>query len=694
MVDTLKARLQDLAPRLPIMGDMAARYPEPVLVRIALLWAGFAALSPPAAGIDRILVNIERVESGATVLSDTKLDIHIDSRTAMPSGTLRIGSTPIGPLAMSLALQDEGARGLRFKGERLRLAGGTFTLGATLAGRQWSFALDATEVAGDALLQLGRDWVTVPKDFSVQGSLDASLRLAGRTDASLPTVATLGFRGKNLGFANAEGSIAAEKVDLDSEFKLQATTSGDFEFTGQLASARGDALFDDIYIQLASYPTRLSIVGVVAGNRLQISSLDLQQQGLLHASVSAQLSQAKKFIDAPADLASLHVDSAQLVLHELRFPAVYASYLQTALAGSALDSLESSGSIAGTLEIRDNLPISGNLQLDDLYLRDTKGLFFIEHLRGRVSWVPDNEEPLEPSVISWDSAGTYDVRGAGSSMRLVLRGRSASLLEPVRLPVFDGAINVQELRIREVGLPSMQVQFMGEIEPISLAEISKAFDWPALGGFVTGRIPAVEYKGDTLSFGGDLEAEIFDGIIRGSNIKLSDPLGRWPRLTADLALENLDLETITSTLEFGTITGRIEGRLDRLELFAWAPVSFDAWLRTPASDRSRKLISVDAINNIANVGGTAGTGVAAALQGGVMRFFSRYRYKQLAIRCVLEDDVCQLSGAPLAANRYYLLQGAGLPRVDIIGNSGRIQWSELLDQIAWQIQTGGTFTVD
>ncbi|MFM7433285.1 MAG: hypothetical protein ACKO3O_07295, partial [Gammaproteobacteria bacterium] len=111
-------------------------------------------------------------------------------------------------------------------------------------------------------------------------------------------------------------------------------------------------------------------------------------------------------------------------------------------------------------------------------------------------------------------------------------------------------------------------------------------------------------------------------------------------------------------------------------------------------DRSRKLISVDAINNIANVGGTAGTGVAAALQGGVMRFFSRYRYKQLAIRCVLEDDVCQLSGAPLAANRYYLLQGAGLPRVDIIGNSGRIQWSELLDQIAWQIQTGGTFTVD
>lgn len=660
----------------------------------ALIWAGLAVLSPPSAAIDRIVVNVERVESEAGVLGDTTLDIRIDSRTAMPRGTLRIGSTPIGPLAMSLALQEEGARGLRLKGEHLRLAGGAFTLSATLGGRHWAFGLDAADVAGDALLRLGRDWVNVPKDFSVQGSLDASLQLAGRTDARLPTVATLGFRGKNLAFSNAEGSIAAENVDLDSEFELQATAGGGFGFTGRLASTRGEALFDNFYLKLASYPTRIDFSGFVEGNRLEISTVDLQQQGLLQASARAQVSQPKNFLDAPVDLDGLKIDSAKLVLQELRFPAVYTSYLQTALAGGALDSLESSGSIAGTLEIRDNRPISGNLQLDDLCLRDTKGLFFIEDLRGRVSWVPDDEEPLEPSVISWDSAGTYDVRGASSSMRLVLRGRSGSLLEPVRLPVFDGAINVQELRIRDAGLPSMQVQFTGEIEPISLAEISKAFGWPALGGFVTGRIPAVEYKDDTLSFGGDLEAELFDGIVRGSNIKLSDPLGRWPRLTADLALENLDLETITSTLEFGAITGRIEGRLDRLELFAWAPVAFDAWLRTPATDRSRKLISVDAINNIANVGGTAGTGVAAAMQGGLLRFFSRYRYKQLAIRCVLEDDVCQLSGSPIAGNRYYLLEGAGLPRVDIIGNSGRIQWSELVDQIAWQIQTGGTFTVD
>jgi hypothetical protein len=77
-----------------------------------------------------------------------------------------------------------------------------------------------------------------------------------------------------------------------------------------------------------------------------------------------------------------------------------------------------------------------------------------------------------------------------------------------------------------------------------------------------------------------------------------------------------------------------------------------------------------------------------------LRFFSRYRYRQLAVRCILKDDVCELSGAPLSGDRYYLLEGAGVPRVNIIGNTGRVQWSQLLEQIAWQIETGGTFRVE
>jgi len=651
-------------------------------------------LTPQVApAIDRLTLRIERIETPAAVLKDATLKVSIDPKTTAPRGSLSIGSTPVGPIALNLALRDAGSQGFIFAGDDFEFAGGEVGFSGSLIGRRWTFAITANAISSEALLQLSKPFVDVPEGFYAQGRLDTLLQLAGRTDAQLPENANLEFRGSELGFSNAAGDFAAEGIGLDARLGLSADATGKIKIAGYIKSEQGEALFDTAYLKLASHPTRIGFEGELEPNGLNIGLLEIKQEGMISATASARVAQPGKLLDTPLDLRKLKIESAAFTLNELRFPAVYTTYLQTALAGSSLDALESSGRIAGSLLTRDNNPVAGDLRLDDLSLRDSKGLFFFDRLRGQVSWVPEDQEPLEPSALMWDAGGIYEVRGGTSSLRLVLRGMSASLLEPVRLPVFDGAINVQELRVTDAGSPNMQVQFTGEIEPISMSEISQAFGWPELGGFVTGRIPRVEFKDNTLIFGGDLEAEMFDGLVRGSNIKLSDPLGRWPRLSADLTIENLDLETLTSTLEFGAITGRIDGKVDNLELFAWAPVSFDAWLRTPDDDNSRKRISVDAINSIANVGGSAGSGVASALQMGALRFFSRYSYRQLAIRCVLEDDVCRLSGAPIADNRYYLLEGAGVPRVDIIGNSGRIQWSELLRQVAWQIETGGTFSV-
>lgn len=672
---------------------MAHRYrltaPLPPLLAVACSLVG-----APAQAIDQLELRIDRIETAGTVMKGARLAVTLDSRTAVPRGELSIATTPVGPVAMNLALRETEGRGLVFAGDQFSFAGGAVDFRASLLGRRWTFAINAASISGESLLDISRRFVDIPPDITVKGQLDASMQVSGLTDALLPQSVNLDMRGAGLGFSNAAGDIAAEGIDIEARLGLTASSSEKIGVEGYVSSSTGEALFENIYLKLGSYPTRLGFSGSLDRNLLQVSELEFIQQGLVSATATAQIRQSKNFLETPLDIDKLTIESATLALNELRFPAVYTSYLQTALAGTSLDSLESSGTISGRLELRDNQPVAGNLVLTDLSLRDAKGLFFLDRLRGQVSWVPDGEEPSEPSVLTWNAGGLYDVSGGGASLRLVLRGLSASLLEPVRLPIFDGAVNIQELRLRDAGMPTMQVQFTGEIEPISMSEISKAFGWPQLGGFVTGRIPRVEYKDDTLIFGGDLEAEIFDGLVRGSNITLSDPLGRWPRLTADLSIENLDLETLTSTLEFGTITGRIDGKVKNLELFAWAPVSFDAWLRTPEGDHSRKRISVDAINNIANVGGAAGTGVASALQMGALRFFSRYSYRQLAVRCVLEDDVCQLSGAPIAGNRYYLLEGAGMPRVDIVGNSGRVQWSELLRQIAWQIETGGTFSVD
>jgi hypothetical protein len=579
-------------------------------------------------------------------------------------------------------------------GERFAIAGGELGIEAVFTPSRWRIEGRAERIESDGLLTFTRRYINIPPDITAAGRLDGLVRFVGRPGRELPTEAYAEFVGKGVGFANGEGSFAGEGIDVRLHLRADALEGTAYSLQGNLRSAAGEALFGNTYLRLGKYPTSMDLKGSFDGDSIDIEELSLVQQGLLRASLAANLALGATFIDTPLDPNSVKVRRADLTLHELRFPDVYTSYLQTALAGTALDSLETAGSVSGQLRIIDNVPQAGELRLADLRLRDSKGMFHLDGLKGELYWTAEGDDPAAPSYIAWESGGAYDIGGSGSSMRLSLRGATAALLEPARMPIFDGALNIQQLRIVDPGQESMQIEFTGELEPISMEELTKAFGWPAFGGVVTGRIPGVLYRDNKITVAGDLEAEIFDGVVRGSNITLSDPLGRWPRLEADIRVENLDLEALTRTFEVGTITGRLEGGLTNLELFDWSPVAFDMYLGTPANDRSDRQISVDAINSISNVGGTAGTGVAAAMRTGVLRFFSNYRYKRLALRCVLEDDICSLSGAPISPNRYYLLEGAGVPRVDIIGNTGRVRWSELLEQIEWQIRTGGTFVVE
>lgn len=660
---------------------MASPSPQSVVRRSLVLRAAFCALyavcallAPRAEAVEKITLTVERIKTrlesraGSTelALAKTRVDLRLDPRTGLPSGRLRIETTPLGALDLPIELRSHGSS--------QQLAGGPLHLPA------------------ESMLDFGRRYLSLPADVTAKGGLDLIFEVAADGGAGFPGGAAFNIAGTGIGFSNEAGTVAAEGVDVTAGLSLQPLADG-VAFKADLESASGEALLGSAYLRFATYPTHLSSSGTLRDDRLELTSFEVTQQNLLQASGKLRL-RLPATTATTATASGLQVEAATVELRELLVPAAYATYLQTAFAGTALDSLETAGRLSGSLEIRDSAAVAGTLQLDAITLRDARGIFFIHGLRGGINWAAEEAATAEPSSLAWDSGGTYDLSGGAAAMRLLLRGREVTLLEPARLPVFDGAIDVRELQIRDLGLPSVQFRFAGGLEPISLRELSRAFGWPEFAGVVKGSIPGVEYHDGTLRVDGDLQAEIFDGRIRGSNIRLGDPFGRWPRLTADLALENLDLEAITSAFEFGTITGRIEGRVDRLELFDWKPVTFDAWLRTPAGDHSRKHISVDAINSIANIGGTAGTGVATALRGGALRFFSRYHYRQLAIRCILDDDICQLSGAPLTGDRYYLLEGAGIPRVNIIGNTGRVQWSELVDQIAWQIRTGGTFRIE
>ena len=223
--------------------------------------------------------------------------------------------------------------------------------------------------------------------------------------------------------------------------------------------------------------------------------------------------------------------------------------------------------------------------------------------------------------------------------------------------MFDGGLAIDRFVIANPGASNMEVEFKGTVEPISMQKLAKAFGWPEFSGTLAASIPGVTLKDNLLEFQGNVESQVFGGRIVGSNIRLKDPLGRFPEFFADVRARDLDLGLLTQTFEVGSITGKLEVDVLGLELFGWSPTAFNARLATPKGDKSRHRISAKAVSSLSNVGGGGG-GVVQALQSGVLRFFDEYSYDKLGITCRLIGDVRDV-GHRASRCRFYIVKGAG-----------------------------------
>jgi hypothetical protein len=194
-------------------------------------------------------------------------------------------------------------------------------------------------------------------------------------------------------------------------------------------------------------------------------------------------------------------------------------------------------------------------------------------------------------------------------------------------------------------------------------------------------VPDLRYHDDRLELGGGLMLNVFDGTINVTGLGIERPFDIAPVLVADIALSNLDLKLLTSTFDFGEISGRLSGAIKALRLLAWSPVAFDAELH--ALDGGT--ISQRAVKNLSSVGGG---GIAAGLQASVMRLFDSFGYSRLGLRCRLDNNVCHMSGLDSAGQGYSIVEGRGLPRITIVGHQGNVDWPVLVERL--KAATSGT----
>lgn len=475
-----------------------------------------------------------------------------------------------------------------------------------------------------------------------------------------------------ISLSNEAGTFVIEKVGAVLQARLTRAGKG-YRVQADIQCNTGQTLAGPVLLDFAANPLQAQARGTIAGGLLTLDAVKISQKDLLAAHGMARVRMG-------AQTGQAIIPNARLDIDQLQFPAAYTSFLQIALAATGLGTLQTTGTARGTVELADDAVARLAVKFTDIDLQDEKKRFSMDDLRGDLHWAASGTDVVESSYLAWSHATALGLSGGTARLDLRAHGLDFELIHEARLPVFDGALAVHSLAVRHVGTPEMEMDFDAHIDPISMPLLSHAFGWPELSGQLGGRIPGLTYRNRLLTFNGDVTANVFDGVVTGSRFRLQDPLGPWPRLLADVTARRLDLELVTHTFSIGSITGRLDADLKSLELFNWSPVAFDARLYSTPGDRSKHLISQKAVSSLSSVGGGGGA-VTRTLQSGVLRFFENFRYDRIGLSCRLRDDVCVMAGIEPHAQGYYIVKGKGIPRIDIVGNAGRVDWPQLVTQI-------------
>lgn len=503
----------------------------------------------------------------------------------------------------------------------------------------------------------------------INGRLDAHFQVRNK-DEALAGQFELDFR--NVQLASSDGNIATEDLALQLKVDIQQQDEN-IRLVSTMSSRHGQIYIAPVFVDAASHPFNIKTNGRwnMANHDLHLTDLRLEQAQTLLAEATLRWRR------------DWGLQDLQLLLQQAVLPNAYQIYAQPFLIGTPADSLLSSGRISGTARFSHGRPQSLRLALADIDLIDTNNRFKLNQLNGVLHW-QDKSDAARASALRWQAAALGPIALGGAEADLQVHGDNIRLLEPLALPVLNGALNINTLQLTELGTPRMAAEFNAELTPIALSTVSSALGWPELSGTIAGRLPTLRYENGRLALEGRLDIEAFNGRIHVDNLQLNQPFGKVPRLSANIGLERLDLKVLTETFSFGRIEGLLSGHIDHLRLVNWQPASFSADFYTPLDDDSRHRISQRAIENLSSIGGG---GAAAVLSRGFLRFFEDFAYERIGLSCRLQQNVCLMSGiGPADHGGYYIVRGKWLPRVDVIGFQHEVSWSTLIAQLKSVIQ--------
>ncbi|MBY6205590.1 YdbH domain-containing protein [Halomonas denitrificans] len=662
-----------------------------VPVSAAALALGIAA-SPgvgPGSGAHAALewsLEAERVQAGAARFDSVRIDAAADGAVeAQLDGVTLPGPGSFGTLSARC-----GAGPVRCERGTVERAGDD---GATLADA--AFQRDAAALmlsdedgrvhwdvsAGEVRAEAWplRGWlIGAGSAVSVQdGRLDARVELGAdplRIEGAL----------RSLAFDTADGRYAGADLDLSGAVEL-----AEGRLNGRLAWTAGEALLGPAYLPPPEGAVRVEGALEPAGGddfrlRLDVNVDAADREGdAIRAVLGARVA---SLFDEPA------LRRASLDLETVDLDRAWTLGLESLAARAGWPGLRIAGRLSGRLDWHSDDALEARLEWRDVAIDDPAGRAGVEGLQGRVvlgdgsmrEEQGDGSEGVDADALQdrldvrFDRATLYRLPLGAASWTLVEQGGSLELVEPLRVPLLDGAVRIDRLVVDRSDPDSPAIDLDAAIEPLDLAALTRNLGLPEFGGRLSGRIPGVRLDGGALRVDGGLDLELFSGRARIRGLAIERPFGTLPALSASVEFERLDLAPLTSAFEFGAMQGELEGHVRGLRLLDWQPVAFDAWFYAPADTPLPRRISQRAVDQIASVGG----GGSAALSAPLLGLFDEFAYREIGLGCRLAANVCEMRGLDeVEGGGYRIVAGRGIPRLDVVGFRRQVDWPVLLRQL-------------
>ena len=527
----------------------------------------------------------------------------------------------------------------------------------------------------------GKDWSELALDCDVPPSLAAgtwhcnqgkfttariklpfSLAITPNINAQKQTV-EVDFNLQNASFSDEAGLHAADKFTGSMHLKVEKKVK-ELVWDANVHWLSGEVFWQPFYFANGGHEFQAS--GKLQEHLLTFDSANLSLKNIGSLAFSGQL-----------DTSNYQIKSLQASLPNLNLGNAYPLLFQPLLGNTALNDAEIAGQAALNVKVINNEIKVFELKLDNVDISDKASKFAFYKINANIPW-------------SYDDATQVKFGYEGGQLLNLPLGRTALQAEVNRysvtadqmtLPILDSALSLSDVSAARIG-DQWYWHLRAKVNPISMGDLSGALKLPKMVGKVSAEIPLVTYAAGNLTIDGSMVFNLFSGQMTVTNLSLQTPLGKTPKLFADMQFRRLDLGDLTRTFSFGTIEGKLDGDVNNLEMQNWKPVKFDAKVQSSpevsGERRYAKKISQRAVENISALGGA---GAAAAVQRSFLRFFKEFNYAKLGLSCQLRNDTCKMDGIESTAQGYVIVKGSGIPAITVMGYNRTVGWGELLSRI-------------